>query len=727
MMHETEFDTPSEVPSRIAADEPRPGWAALDAARELAFTGEIVFSAEPDVRVYVDNGVAYFAERADDPSLGRRLLDAGVVDAAQLDKGTVRVGDVEHLGRLFDRDPSVDRDAVMVMTEAATDARLTELANTIVSATTATAYRHHESGVHRWFVAPTTGTRTTRPVSDVAQLDNSVVEDLPGLPAAEIGSIGDELRIEWTETLVTDDESGAAAEPEEPALVIDDDDLAGLLDGGAEVIPDTADAWPPVATDDAAGSLAATGTEPGPDQQSAESAAPSEDAAAIDGAPLVAQPFAAPFAPPLLPAGFDSPEAGEAEIDETEVVEQAHAEVEAVDVEIVEPEQSEAEVEPELVEPERAETEVEPEPVEPEPVHLEAVEPEVVEPEPVHLEAVEPEVDEHELLESVGIEFAGSDVLEDDPFVVAAPAEEPAIDEPGGRGEEPATGAFHIRWPDGSEDQVPVADDGVDETVEAFAGQIDEWAATPESQPSDEAEVALPALDQLDSAFAGVEVEAQITEDLSDVVPIEPAFAGDEVEVPTVEELAAAVSIEPEADLAVAPPTAGDEPAGVVPISDATAPADEPTEDGAPAADVDLEIPALVLTEVPSPDDEVPDEVSNAVLRAIRAIESASTTAPTVAPISAPDTPPAPEPEPAPMGFAPPTLDMSAEAIYARQAAEMAAAEAAAASEEPAPADPEQPRVASVVFVDDTADEHEPEPESRAGALRRLIDSIRNR
>ena len=211
-----------------------------------------------------------------------------------------------------------------------------------------------------------------------------------------------------------------------------------------------------------------------------------------------------------------------------------------------------------------------------------------------------------------------------------------------------------------------------------MAGPFDEWTGTSEdATPSPDAEpladdIALPA-----------------------VVPIEPtADAEHDVESDV---------LPAEAPLAV--------------VADL-----EPDDADEPAANVDFEIPALVLSEVPSPDDDVPDEVSNAVLRAIRAIESASTTAPTVAAIAEPE-PPAPEPEPAVMGFAPPTLEMSAEAIYARQAAEMAAAEV----DEPAASDHDQPRVASVVFVDDAAGNDEPEPESRAGALRRLIDSIRKR
>jgi delta 1-pyrroline-5-carboxylate dehydrogenase len=45
----------------------------LNDARERSFTGEIVFETEPEVRAYLDNGVVYFAERATDVGLARRL------------------------------------------------------------------------------------------------------------------------------------------------------------------------------------------------------------------------------------------------------------------------------------------------------------------------------------------------------------------------------------------------------------------------------------------------------------------------------------------------------------------------------------------------------------------------------------------------------------------------------------------------------------------------------
>jgi len=183
----------------LTIDGAQPVWMTLNEARQRAFTGEVVFEADPEVLAYLDNGTVYYAERASDLSLGRRLVDAGVIDLAQLERGTVRVGDIEHLGRLFDRDASVDRDAVVVLAETSTEALIAELANRAITTVRVTAYRHHPSGVHRWFVAPLDAPAVSRPVSAVAQLDTAVVDDLPGLSFAGVDT--DELTIEWDDQI----------------------------------------------------------------------------------------------------------------------------------------------------------------------------------------------------------------------------------------------------------------------------------------------------------------------------------------------------------------------------------------------------------------------------------------------------------------------------------------------------------------------------------------------
>jgi hypothetical protein len=195
MLHNTGITAGVANTAALGVDGPQPAWLTLNQARERAFTGEIVFETDPEVHAYLDNGIVYYAERTSDASLGRRLIEAGVVDVDQLQRGTVRVGDVEHLGRLFDRDPSVDRDAVIVMAETATEQLVTELANRSTATVRATAYRHHPSGVHRWFVTQTEAAPMTHPASAVAHYDTALIDGLPSLPFAD--NDAGELIIEW--------------------------------------------------------------------------------------------------------------------------------------------------------------------------------------------------------------------------------------------------------------------------------------------------------------------------------------------------------------------------------------------------------------------------------------------------------------------------------------------------------------------------------------------------
>jgi hypothetical protein len=129
---------------------PRPGWVVLDAARDRRFTGELRFDTLPQVLVYLDRGRIYLAERETDASLGARLVDAGTLNAVQLEHGAMRIGDDEHLGRLFERVPSVDRHMVLITAEMMTDECVGWLAHQRVDELRATPYRHHPSGVHRW-------------------------------------------------------------------------------------------------------------------------------------------------------------------------------------------------------------------------------------------------------------------------------------------------------------------------------------------------------------------------------------------------------------------------------------------------------------------------------------------------------------------------------------------------------------------------------------------------
>lgn len=134
----------------LAGTFPRPAWVVLDAARDHRFTGELVFDLSPETHVYLDRGRIYLAERSTDPSLGTRLVDAGALNAVELEHGSMRIGEVAHLGRLFERVPSVDRETAMLTTELMNEACVAWLAGRQVHAVTSTPYRHHPSGIHRW-------------------------------------------------------------------------------------------------------------------------------------------------------------------------------------------------------------------------------------------------------------------------------------------------------------------------------------------------------------------------------------------------------------------------------------------------------------------------------------------------------------------------------------------------------------------------------------------------
>ena len=176
------------------------------------------------------------------------------------------------------------------------------------------------------------------------------------------------------------------------------------------------------------------------------------------------------------------------------------------------------------------------------------------------------------------------------------------------------------------------------------------------------------------------------------------------------------------ADFQVTWPNADDEPVLVAApdVSPQDALAFTQTDDG----ELRFEIPALELSDDDEAADEVPDEVAAAVRRAIAAIEMVSGEVPVITPMTAvfdpfDDTTEQPVTEPiVPSSgvFAPPTMDMRAEVMYAHEAA--AAAEISQPLSLPEIVEP-------VVFVDDQPSD-DPADE-RTSALRRLIGSLRRK
>ena len=114
-------------------------------------SGELTLTTEPPTRIYLRDGVVYFAERSSDCTLPIRLMIEGVINRQQMLRGTVTVNGIEHIGRMFDADPTIDRTSVEVCTEKITDDLMVVVANETIDSYKLALYRRHPSGVDRWY------------------------------------------------------------------------------------------------------------------------------------------------------------------------------------------------------------------------------------------------------------------------------------------------------------------------------------------------------------------------------------------------------------------------------------------------------------------------------------------------------------------------------------------------------------------------------------------------
>ncbi len=129
----------------------RPAWQVIEAARRRYLTGELTLPTNPTTRVFLRDGMVYFAERSSDGALPIRLMMEGVITREQMQRGTVIVNGVEHVGRMFDADPTIDRPSVELCTELFTDDVMVTVANLLVDSYEMALYRRHPSGIDRWY------------------------------------------------------------------------------------------------------------------------------------------------------------------------------------------------------------------------------------------------------------------------------------------------------------------------------------------------------------------------------------------------------------------------------------------------------------------------------------------------------------------------------------------------------------------------------------------------
>jgi hypothetical protein len=138
---------------------PRPAWQVIEAARRQQLSGELTLQTTPATRIYLRDGIVYFAERSTDGTLAIRLLVEGVINREQMQRGTVIVNGVEHVGRMFEADPSIDRASVELCSELFTDDVMVDVANRNVQSYEMVLYKRHPSGIDRWYPQPGHGGR----------------------------------------------------------------------------------------------------------------------------------------------------------------------------------------------------------------------------------------------------------------------------------------------------------------------------------------------------------------------------------------------------------------------------------------------------------------------------------------------------------------------------------------------------------------------------------------
>jgi len=223
----------------LDVEQSRPVWMMLDAARTRRFSGELTLDLDQVTRVYAERGAIYFAERDGDDNVIDRLVGLGVLSAADVIAGTVDLGGVPHLGRLFERVPGLDRDRVSLAVEHMTAELLASIADLVVDSVEVRSYRHHSSGMVLWF--PTVEPASNMPVAvrsetteatvgiEPAELEHVEIDITEAMPRLAVVPEIDEI---LDETIDTGDDDQTASASDEPAVPVDAvvhfDDVAAI-------------------------------------------------------------------------------------------------------------------------------------------------------------------------------------------------------------------------------------------------------------------------------------------------------------------------------------------------------------------------------------------------------------------------------------------------------------------------------------------------------------------
>ncbi|MEO7354201.1 MAG: hypothetical protein ABIZ70_07625 [Gemmatimonadales bacterium] len=132
--------------------DPRLAWDVIETICTARFTGQVsIATAVGTTNVYMTRGLIYFAEHSDAIPIGDRASAAGAIPAELLPDESSILSALADLDALFAGQPASARESIEEVIQLETERTLMEICDQPVISLDSTMYRHHPSGIDRWF------------------------------------------------------------------------------------------------------------------------------------------------------------------------------------------------------------------------------------------------------------------------------------------------------------------------------------------------------------------------------------------------------------------------------------------------------------------------------------------------------------------------------------------------------------------------------------------------
>jgi hypothetical protein len=127
-----------------------PVWGVIAEVRSQRFTGKVAVGAAPRISVWCRDGQIYLVERDDDAAIQTRLVTSGLISPEDLAHGVALVDGRISLGRLFQRVPHLDRNAVLGSLQRWNEATLDAIADLAADPVEREAGALHPADIDDW-------------------------------------------------------------------------------------------------------------------------------------------------------------------------------------------------------------------------------------------------------------------------------------------------------------------------------------------------------------------------------------------------------------------------------------------------------------------------------------------------------------------------------------------------------------------------------------------------